>query len=375
MIQKLICAIPPVCVSYAIEVGSGLLKDLHYLKQSLVMLGSRFALITDEQVGPLYGMPLRSALVAEGLDVSLFSIPCGEEVKSRKTKEELEDRLFENGFGRDTCILAMGGGVVTDLAGYLAGTYCRGVPFVMLPTSLLGMVDASIGGKTGVNTPHGKNLIGCICQPKKVIIDSSVLSSLSLSEMRNGVVEIIKHGLIADISLFQFLEEHSRQLLNLDPAILDRVIFESCRIKKEIVEQDEKEQGKRRLLNLGHTVGHALESLSHYAIAHGEAVAIGLLVESWLAVQMGHLQQSSFDRIRSILEAYALSLKLPARFSPSSLLNTMKLDKKSIKGRPRFVILDEIGSPLEYAGAYCTSVDETLIKDALQWMSHDLCGH
>lgn len=373
MIQKLTCNIPQQAVSYDIEVGSGLLNDVDFLKRILEKLGSRFALITDEKIGPLYALPLCRALEAEGFDLSLFSIPCGEEYKSRKVKEQLEDQLFEKGFGRDACILAMGGGVVTDLAGYLAATYCRGIPFVMMPTSLLCMVDASIGGKTGVNVPHGKNLLGCIYQPKRVIIDPSVLRSLPLPEIRNGLVEMIKHGLIADSSLFRFLEEHSSQLLKLDSGALEKVIVDSCRIKKEIVEQDEKENGKRRLLNFGHTVGHALESLTHYAVAHGEAVAIGLLVESRLALQMGHLKLGSFDRILAILEAYALPLKLPTRFSLSSLLETMKLDKKSLKGKPRFVILDEIGSPLDYDGAYCTHVDEQLINDSFHWMIHDLC--
>jgi len=372
MIQKLICQVPHLPACYEIAVGSGLLMDKINLKQDLEHLGSRFALITDEKVAPIYGIPLTKLLAENELDIGMFTIPCGEEHKSRKTKQHLEDQLFERGFGRDTCILAMGGGVVTDLAGYLAATYCRGLPLVMIPTSLLCMVDACIGGKTGVNVPYGKNLLGCIFPPKKVIIDSSTLNTLPLSEIKNGVVEIIKHALIADSNFFQFLEEHCEHLLHLDSGVIEKVIVESCKIKKEIVEQDEKENGKRRLLNFGHTIGHALESLTHYALAHGEAVAIGLLVECHLALQLGYLKQSSFNRVRAILAAYDLPLKLPSRLNITTLLNAMTMDKKSLKGRPRFVIIEEIGSPLEYDSAYCTCVDEKLIQNALQWMNDDL---
>jgi len=375
MIQKIVCQVPGQNVSYEIAVGSGLLQDQKNLMQDLNKLAFRFALITDERVGPLYGAPLCKSLAANGLDVCMFSIPCGEEHKSRRTKELLEDQLFEREYGRDSCILAVGGGVVTDLAGYLAATYCRGVPLVMIPTSLLGMVDASIGGKTGVNVPYGKNLIGCIYQPKKVIIDPATLVSLPLPEIKNGIVEIIKHALIADSSFFQFLEENTDRLLKLDSDALVKVIFESCRIKKEIVEQDEKEQGKRRLLNFGHTVGHALESLTHYTLRHGEAVAIGLLAESRLALQMGHLQPGAFKRIQTLLKAFALPLQLPCRYSMPSLLGAMKLDKKSSEGRPRFVMIEEIGSPLAFDSAYCTHVDEHMIIKALQWMNDDLCCH
>lgn len=183
---------------------------------------------------------------------------------------------------------------------------------------------------------------------------------------------MIKHGLIADPSYFQFLEEHADQLLKLDEAVLEKAIFESCRIKKEIVEEDEKENGKRRLLNFGHTIGHALEKLTHYALSHGEAVAIGLLVESRLSLLMGHLKPDSFGRIRAMMKTYGLPLKLPAALSISSVADSLQRDKKSLKGMPRFVVIGEIGSPLSYECAYCTYVDEKLILNALQWMINDM---
>lgn len=375
MNKKLTCTLSSSLTSYEIEICNGILDDKQALPQYLTSLGSRFAIITNGTLSLSYGEQLFKSLADCNLDVFLFSFPSGESYKTRETKERLENQMFEKGLGRDTCVIALGGGVVTDLAGYLAATYCRGVPLVTIPTSLLGMVDASIGGKTGVNVPYGKNMLGCIYQPKKVIIDPTTLQTLPFKELTQGIVEMIKHGLIADNNYFDYLENHVDQLLVLDPPVISQAIFESCRIKKEIVEQDEKEKGKRHLLNFGHTVAHALENLTHYTLPHGEAVAIGILVESYLAVQLGYLPQSSFDRIQKILVKYKLPLQLPSRFPLQTLLDAMTLDKKSLKGQPRFVIINAIGSPLTYNFHYCTHVDENLIKAALQWMSDDLYCH
>jgi 3-dehydroquinate synthase len=366
MTKKLICHINKPSDEYEIEIGSGLLdQQAHYLKS----LGERFAIITDDKIVLLHGERLKQTLVSSGLEVYLFTFPNGEKSKSRTTKEILENQLFEKEWGRDTCIIALGGGVVTDLGGYLAATYCRGIPLVMMPTSLLGMVDASIGGKTGVNVPYGKNMLGCIYQPKKVIVDISTLKTLPKRELASGVVEMIKHGLIADVKLFECLESNFNQLLALEYPVVEQAIFESCRIKKEIVEQDEKESGKRHLLNFGHTIGHALESLTHYAISHGEAVAIGILTESYLSLLLGKLDQKSLGRIKNVLVAYGLPLQLPSKFPVKTLFEAMVLDKKSMKGKPRFVILNAIGSSLSYDSHYCTHVEESLITQALQWMN------
>jgi 3-dehydroquinate synthase len=366
MTQKLACKIPGSPRQYEIEIGKGILTAQN---QFLSSLASKFAIISDDNVGPLLGEHLKQCLSSSDLEAHLFSIALGEQYKTRATKEALENQLFEKGFGRDSCVIALGGGVVTDIAGYVAATYCRGIPFIMMPTSLLGMVDASIGGKVGVNVSYGKNMLGCICQPKKVIIDLSVLKSLPKQELANGTVEMIKHGLIADLQLFEYLEKSSHELLALDFNVLEKVIFESCRIKKEIVEEDEKETGKRRLLNFGHTIGHALENLTQYALPHGEAVAIGLLVESYLSVRLGMLNQKTFDRIKHLLLQYGLPLKLPCQFSIQAFLEVLTIDKKTLNRQPRFVMIEDIGSPLVYDSNYCTPIEEYLVRDALQWMN------
>ncbi|HEV8051302.1 MAG TPA: 3-dehydroquinate synthase family protein, partial [Parachlamydiaceae bacterium] len=248
MKQLLTCKIPSIASTYEIEIDHGVVDNQTY---SLTSLASKFAIISDDIVGPLYARKLQQALSLHGSEVHLFTFPHGELHKTRTTKEMLENRLFVKGLGRDTCLIALGGGVVSDIAGYLAATYCRGIPLVLIPTSLLGMVDASIGGKTGVNVPQGKNLLGCIYQPKKVLIDPSFLKTLPKKELVNGIVEMIKHGVIADSAYFEFLEKQADKLLGPDSNQLVKAIFGSCCIKNGIVEQDEKENGKRRLLNFG----------------------------------------------------------------------------------------------------------------------------
>jgi 3-dehydroquinate synthase len=372
MSRQITCTPPAGDRSYVIEIQHGSLK---LQAAYLASLAPRIAIITDDVVADLYGQQLQKQLQQHKLEAHLFTFPPGEQHKTRTTKEALENQLFEKGLGRDTAVIALGGGITTDMAGFLAATYCRGLPLVMVPTSLLGMVDASIGGKTGVDVPYGKNLLGAIYQPKRVVIDPATLVSLPKREFANGMVEMIKHGLIANSEFLHYLETHVQALKNLDSEGIERAIFESCMIKKAIVEQDETEQGKRRLLNFGHTIGHALETLSTYQLAHGEAVAIGLLVESYFSMRLGLLDGASLIRIKALLQQYGLPLKLPAHYSPQAMLDAMAMDKKSTKGKPRFVVLEAIGSSAECEGHYCMAMEEKLLIDGLQWMNDDLCRH
>ena len=374
MIKKIAGKIPDNPKSYEILIQPGLLHQADLGKQ-FEGLGSRFVIITDDQVASLHGKALKDNLSKQGLETFLFHFPHGEKSKSRQTKEALEDQMLTNGFGRDSCLIALGGGVATDLGGYIAATYCRGIPLIMIPTSLLGMVDASIGGKTGVNVLQGKNLIGAIYQPQKILIDPSFLESLPIRELRNGLVEMIKHGLIADAEYFEFLKTHAKDLMALKSEILGEAIYKSCQIKQKIVEQDEKETGPRQLLNAGHTIGHAIEQVLHYEIPHGEAVAIGLLVESHMAIQLNLLPVDVLQNIQQIFSQFGIPTQLAKPLPIKDIMVAMKWDKKSLNQRPRFVLLKGIGVPVILDQEHSLPVEESIVINALNWMNDALCRH
>ncbi|WP_068468455.1 3-dehydroquinate synthase [Candidatus Protochlamydia phocaeensis] len=368
------CSIEGSSHAYPIEIKEGMLKE-STLAQRLVKWGERFAIIADSVVASLFGKQMQALLLAQGLEAFLFSFPAGESSKSREIKEQLENQMFEQGLGKDTCLIALGGGVSLDLGGYLAATYCRGIPLVMIPTSLLAMVDASIGGKNGVNVPYGKNLIGCFKQPEMVCIDPIVLKTLPQKEFRNGIVEMIKHGFIADAAHIDYLTKHAQAFQSLSLEIVKKAIWDSCRIKQEIVEQDPHEKGKRRLLNFGHTVGHALELLTGFSLPHGEAVAIGMLTESYVAVELGYLDRKVLELMHALLKAFSLPFILPTPIYPQDMMRAMELDKKSQKKLPRIVLLQDIGVPLSCHSEYCAAVDEKIFMNALHWMNDALCCH
>lgn len=284
-------------------------------------------------------------------------LPHGETIKCRAMKEKVEDALIERGCGRDSCLIAVGGGALLDLVGFVAATYCRGIPYVSMPVTLIAMTDASLGGKTSVNVEEAKNWIGAFHHPRKVFIDFTFLHALSQKECIFGLSETIKHSLIADRTLFSLLEEKYEELLSGDLAILKEVVLRSCAIKKEIVEQDPYEtKGIRKILGFGHTIGHALETLSNYTRPHGQAILMGMRVEALLARRLGYLSSVACDRISTFLHKLPVGMDFP-EFLPYEM---MVRDKK---GAYQFVVLTGIGSVAPFDGEYATSFTKGLLEE------------
>ncbi len=360
--------------SYDIEIGrdlvDNLIQDLH---DGLVKGSSRYAIITDTECKILYGDSLLTRLQQQGFDAQLFSFGAGETSKTRETKQQLEDLLLAAGYGRDTCILAVGGGVVSDLVGFLAGTYCRGVPYLTYSTTLLAAADASIGGKTSVDTPLATNMIGLFNQPQKVYIDLSAWKSLPVRQIYGGLAETVKHACLADFTFFEYLETHIDQVVMPDgTAILDEVVCEhiaytNCRIKYEVVKEDEKEAGLRQVLNLGHTVGRALEPLFNYELPHGEAVAIGLAAQVRLGREMGFMTAAETRRVIALLRRCGLPTAIPDQISNAVLVEKMHTDKKARQNKIRFVFQDGIGKIKYHDGeGYSVPLSDAFLLEMLE---------
>jgi 3-dehydroquinate synthase len=325
--------------SYDITLGNTLFP---LISESLKKLPiSKLGIITDSIVKEHYGNQLLELLKSKGIDASLAAFPSGEEHKSRQTKEKLEDVLLANGFKRDCMLIALGGGVVGDLCGYLASTYMRGVPYIQIPTTLLGMVDSSIGGKTGINTPFGKNTIGTFYQPKAVFMDTSVLKSLPKEEILNGAAEMIKHAIIKDQKYFIFLGDFLDRIIALDDEVLEKAIAWSCEIKKEIVQQDEKEESLRKSLNLGHTVGHAIEKAFNYSLKHGQAVALGIIVETKIAHSMKLINSVETEKIITLINRLGPFPSIAGKVS--QIVANTSYDKKNTASRINYVLPRKVG--------------------------------
>lgn len=368
MFQKYQLSISSKLIEYPVIIGNHLLKSFELIHSLKKLDSSLFVIITDSNVAPLHGVSLCKHLVKNSLPAAIIVIPAGEQFKTRETKEYCENRLLSLGAGRDCCIIGLGGGVVTDITGYVAATYCRGAPLILMPTTLLGMIDASIGGKNGINTPQGKNLLGTIYQPKSIFMDISTLQTLSDSEIKEGQSEMIKHALIRDKKYFESLKANCK--------ITKALVTKSVQIKHDIVKQDEKELGIRRILNFGHTIGHAIEKASSYTITHGKAVAVGMLVESYLSRELGYLASESFEEIEKVLLPLVKGFSLIDFPSIDEIMEGMRFDKKAKRGNPRFVLLEGIGHVVEFAGEYCTEINEGNVRKALIWMeSHVMCQH
>jgi 3-dehydroquinate synthase len=331
--------------SYDIKIGAGLLARLG-AECARLRLGARCAIISDTNVAPRYGKAAQTALVKAGFAPTLVTIPAGERAKRLKTLEWCYNQLAAQRLERKSFVVALGGGVVGDLAGFVAATYLRGLAFVQVPTTLLAQVDSSVGGKVGLNLKAGKNLVGAFHQPRLVLCDLDTLASLPVREYRAGLAEVIKYGIIYDARLFQRLERDLLRLLRRDRRTLEAVVARCCGIKAEVVRQDETESGPRAILNFGHTIGHALEAISHYGkYLHGEAIAIGQVAAASLSGRLLGLPQREVDRIERILRLAGLptrvKLNAPQR---QKLLHAMRLDKKVSAGEIKFVLARRIGA-------------------------------
>lgn len=306
--------------------------------------GSRVLVVINPTVRGLWGRGAERSLAEAGLAVHWAEIPDGEEHKTLNTAARLYDRAFEAGLDRNCAVVALGGGVVGDIAGFVAATYLRGVPLVQVPTTLLAQVDSSVGGKVGVNHPQGKNIIGAFYQPVLVLADVGTLRTLPGRELRAGIAEVIKYGVIYDAAFFGWLEENLERLLEGDPEALTYAVEMSCRIKARVVEADETEQGLRQILNYGHTFGHALEALTGYRVyVHGEAVAVGMVAAAKLSVLIGLLDEDAYGRIEQLVRRAGLPADIPADLSFESVLASMERDKKARDGRITFVLPEAIG--------------------------------
>jgi 3-dehydroquinate synthase len=330
--------------SYPIEIGQSLLDDSGLITKNVN--GKRVAIITNDVVAPLYLDKLRRSLEAGGKQVISIVLPDGEQEKNWESLMKVFDVLLAEKCDRQTTLIALGGGVIGDLTGYAAASYMRGVPFIQVPTTLLAQVDSSVGGKTGINHPLGKNMIGAFYQPQCVIADTSTLQTLPQRELAAGLSEVIKHGAITNTGFFEWIEANIAKLVAKDADALAYAIQISCEIKAEVVRQDEREGGLRAILNFGHTFGHAIEAgLGYGEWLHGEAVGCGMVMAADLSCRMGFIDDTAKNRIKALVQAAGLPVVAPD-FAISRWIEMMQVDKKAAGGEIKFILLKPLGSPV-----------------------------
>lgn len=352
--------------TYRVLIARGALSDVGRVASS-VARAHRYAIIADDTVVPLYAARVRGSL-GEGR-TGLYTIRPGEERKTRDTWASLTDSLLADGYGRDTAIIALGGGVVGDLAGFVAATYMRGVPYIHVPTTLLAMIDASIGGKTGVDTPAGKNLVGAFHQPAAVIADPDVLRTLPAAHLRAGLAEALKHGVIADAAYFDDVASAAPAIVAGERSAgssLERVIVRSVSIKADVVRRDEREGGVRKTLNFGHTIGHAIELRSGFRLLHGEAVAVGMVLEARVAERVGVAEPGTSERVRAAVERSGLPGARPEDQSPQDILAATRGDKKARQGVVEYALPARIGEMAGGDRGWGVSVSDDVVLEVLR---------
>jgi len=350
--------------TYDVTVGAGLLERISGVVHD-VAPAHRYAIVTDSNVGPLYA-PVVRRVVGEDR-TSVFTVPAGEAHKTRENWARVTDEMFTARFGRDGAIIALGGGVIGDLAGFVAATFMRGISLVQVPTTLLAMIDASVGGKTGVDTPAGKNLVGAFHQPAAVIADLSALTTLPPAHLRAGIAEAIKHGVIADADYFDEVVVFAGHLRGTDiasAAMLD-LVARSVEIKADVVRRDERESGLRKTLNFGHTIGHAVEHLSGYSLLHGEAIAIGMCVESRIAEKLGVAEAGTTSRVESAVRDAGLPHALPPGMDVDAVVSTTHGDKKARAGRAEYALPARVGAMAAESDGWGVAVPDAIVQEAL----------
>ncbi len=349
--------------SYPIYIGNDVLKD-KILKVINALSPSQIAVISDTNVVGFYSKKISGML--DGYPYSIITFNAGEASKNLNVFQDLFSNLTMNRFDRKSLIIAIGGGVTGDMAGFLASVYMRGINFIQVPTSLLSMVDSSVGGKTGIDTEEGKNLMGSFYQPKAVIIDVDFIKTLPTSEFSNGMAEVIKHAVILDRSYFDFLKNNKKLIRNQDPETIIEMLYISCRLKSKVVHKDQKESGLRQILNFGHTAGHAIEKASDYEVPHGYAVALGMLIEACISMHKKLLAETDYYLIVNLLKDYGL-LEYTGRLekiAPGALIEAAKMDKKNSQNNIKAVMCTKIGKVHLEKGKYSVSISQDEIINA-----------
>ncbi len=348
--------------NYSIHIEGGSLSRIGNIIKGILPLSVNAEIVTNDVVGNLYGNIVKNSLEANGIKSNIIEIPDGEEYKSLEWAGNIFDAFVEHKVNRNSAVIALGGGVIGDLAGFVAATFMRGIHFIQVPTTLVAQVDSSIGGKTAVNHPKAKNLIGVFYQPEYVLIDIDVLKSLPEREFRSGLAEVVKHGVIMDKELFEYMETNISKILALDPQSIEQIVARSCKDKVTIIEQDEKEQNIRAILNYGHTIGHGIESVTKYrTFRHGEAISIGMMVASRIAVNRGMLKEENLTRQSNLLKAFGLPTVFPD-LDVDNVINAVYLDKKIKEaGKLRFVLPKDIGEAI-----IIENIEENEVRRAIE---------
>lgn len=356
-----------------IQIENGLFQSSTFFSK-IQEVAKSAVIITHESLKDTLGAQLLAGLNSHLIDAKMLTFPNGEAAKTRESVYKLQDQLLDLSAERSTAIIALGGGIVSDVAGFVAATYYRGVPLILVPTTFLSMVDAAIGGKTGVNTYKGKNLIGSIYQPRLILMDPKLLSTLPESEWICGLAEVVKYAVSMAPDLMDLLEKNSSEWAKKDPELIRSLILRSCEIKIGVVEKDTFESAYRKVLNYGHTIGHGIEACEEYQISHGEAVIIGVLVETYLSSKVCGLKDQDLKRVQNLIREYSFPMKLSKNTTKEKMKKALLFDKKSKDKQPHFVLLKEIGKVHPFENHYSTKVDHQLIDESIDFMHANVKG-